>query len=395
MNESGLRILVLIHNQSSTGPFQTVLEMCQALSSSGHHVTLVSTSPNRRFFGREWASDERLLVLESPDLLFGKLRQGVDMWNAFRRVSSVLGRHYDVIHAIDCRPNVIFPALILRKMKKIPLVISWWDQFGHGGAAVERSGKFYGQTFGHIETFFEEKFRKYADRATVISYRLKSRLESLGYPPGNISVIRVGCDVENYKRIDRQAARKQMGLDEKEKILCYAGNIFSSDMSFLLLSLKELSKRREMPLTILIGEHKIPHDLIGDLRIEVTGRLKEYEAVHNYLCASDFGLLPFRVTEANMSRWPSKISSYLTAGLPMITTPISDLPDFFERRALGHISSDDTVESFAQTMDRALSTKSHLHEQMSREARNLAENELGWGSIAKALQHTYESAMTK
>ncbi len=109
----------------------------------------------------------------------GKLRQGIDIWNTLNRLFIVLKHKYEIVHAIDCRPVVILPALLLKHFKKTKLVISWWDLFGHGATALERSGKLYANTMGRIEAFFEEYFRKYADFSFVVSKYLFNKLISL------------------------------------------------------------------------------------------------------------------------------------------------------------------------------------------------------------------------
>ena len=194
-----MNLLLIIHNQVSTGPYFKIRQMAQALARQGIQVTLLCTSPKNKFRFTE-RLDEKVQVVESPDLLFGTLRQGMDLWNSIRRIIYLRHKKFDLIHAIDCRPVVILPALWMKKVKKIPLVLSWWDWFGRGGTAEERSGKLYAKTLGLVETFFEEYFRKYADRATVITTALQQRLISLNYPPEKIEIHRVGCDIREWER---------------------------------------------------------------------------------------------------------------------------------------------------------------------------------------------------
>jgi len=393
MRGNPLRILVIIHNQYGTGNYEKAKEMCQALHSIGHSVTLLCTSPNKHLFGAKLHVEGGVRIFEAPDLLFGRLRQGIDAWNALRRTLWALKQDFDVIHAVDTRPAVILPALLIRKIRNIPLVISWWDQFGRGGVALERYGRFYDLTLGRIETFFEEYFRKYADRASTISHTLKRRLVALSYPESKIEVVKVGCDTEKYKPLDKIAARKKLGLDANTQILCYSGKLFKRDLALLVSSLEKVKKRQRLPTTILIGKHSVSHEISSRLNIITTGLLKTYDSVHEYLCASDFGLVPMKASEANMSRWPSKISDYLAAGLPIVATPISDLPQVFEQRRIGYLSADDSINSFSKALCDALDTDLSLYRRLSVEARTFAEEELDWRVIAKRLEKLYMQAL--
>ena len=84
-----MKILVIIHNQSYSGPFIKILEQCEALSSFGNEVTLLCTSPKSKlkFNSRKY---NNTLIIESPDLLWGKRRQGIDIWNILNRLFFVL-----------------------------------------------------------------------------------------------------------------------------------------------------------------------------------------------------------------------------------------------------------------------------------------------------------------
>lgn len=362
--------------------------MGQALAGRGHNVHLFCTSGKARVCSKSYKMYD-VNIVEFPDLLWGRLRQGIDFWNTLRRVVYLNKINIDIVHAIDCRPVVILPSLFLKRVKKIPLVISWWDQFGRGGTALERYGQFYDLTLGRIETFFEEYFRKYADRASTISHTLRRRLVALNYPESRIEVIRVGCDTEKYKPVEKMAVRKKLGLDANTRILCYAGKLFKRDLALLVSSLEEVKKRQRLPTTILIGEQSLSNEISSRLNIIMTGPLKTYDLVHEYLCASDFGLVPMKASEANMSRWPSKISDYLAAGLPIVATPISDLPQVFEQRRIGYLSVDDSINSFSKALCDALDTDLTLYKKLSVEARTFAEEELDWQVIAKRLEKLY------
>lgn len=387
--KKSFKIILIIHNQVGTGPYFKVFEMCRALAAQEIDVTLLCTS-NKNRLSFDYREDAGVRIIESPDLLWGKLRQGLDPWNTIRRVAALSSLKFDLIHAIDSRPAVILPALWFKKRHKVPLILSWWDWFGRGGTAAERSGKFYAATLGTVETFFEEHFRKYADRATVITNALGERLQNLGYPSEKIEIHRVGCFTGNENHITRKEARAKLNIPEKELVFCYAGTLFENDKRLLIESLRILQKKTNIqPKIILIGNHQVEPVLQKDLAILVTGYLKETSEVQSYLKAADFALLPMNMSIANRARWPSKITDYWAAGLPVVATPVSDLPVIFDEHPLGIISGDDSPDSFAKALVKAVEMKKEERQTLSDNSLEYARKELDWNILAGRLKALY------
>ena len=392
-NSANLKILIIAHNQIYTGPYHKILELCQAVANQGNQVTLLCTSQDNRTGFKKYQLNG-IEIAESPDLLKGRLRQGVDPWNAVQRILYLRHQQYDIIHAIDSRPVVILPALWLKRKLGIPLVLSWWDWYGRGGTAVERSGKFYATTFGVVETFFEEFFRSYADSATVITTALKSRLESLNYPSDKIEIHRVGCNARQTKIINKKLALAQLGLENSRPLFCFLGTLFDSDKDLLLNALKLVkSNHNTMPHTILIGNHKIDSQIKEQLSIQVTGYLESLDLVYQFLFAADYALLPMKISIANLARWPSKITDYWAAGLPVVSTPISDFEQMFQNNKLGVLAEGDSVEAYAGALDRALTLSKSERKNMSICARRFAESELDWDILSKRLLDLYRKTI--
>lgn len=390
-----MNILVVIHNQTNTGTFDKVLEQCDALCKLGHDVTLLCTSPKARFLTNKKRING-VNIIEFPDLLWKRLRQGIDIWNLINRMFFTAMHNFDIVHGIDCRPVVIFPALFLKKIRKIPLVLSWWDLFGGGATALERSGKFYDCTFGKIETFFEQYFRKYADYSIVVSSLLKHRLISLGIREEYVKILRVGAKKNHFPLINKKTARNALNLPEDEIIYCYAGAIFQSDLELLIKALTIIKiKHKKNPLTILIGQHKIQSDICNELNIMLVERLPGLKDVYLYFNASDYGLLPFNVSISNQARWPSKISDYVAANLPIIATPISDLGEIFLRYNIGFLASSDTAENYSQVLLESFNASNELRKNQIRDCQKLMEKELDWELIASETLKIYETVLNQ
>ncbi|TAE27019.1 MAG: glycosyltransferase [Candidatus Kapaibacterium sp.] len=377
--KSSLHIAFIIHNQAETGPYWKVLEQCAAYVKMGHRVTLVCTSKTERLRWREILRDG-VRVIEAPDALWGKLRQGVDLWNALVRCRALKRIHreypFDVLHAVDCRPNVIIPSLYAQRRFRIPFVLSWWDLFGQGST---RFGSFFANTAGRFEGWLETSFRKYADGATTITYYLKNRLEQLGYAAEKIEVHHLGVDTSQETLSFPDARRwlqEQCGIQENESVLCFAGTIYESDFRLLLGALDIVQKRGISYKLVWVGKHEIDADTCKRYHIHRTGIVPTMQEVYRYFAAANACILPMEVNDANAARWHSKVTDYLNAGAPVALTPVSDFPRYFTRFPLGWLSPSGSAEDFAATVITALSESPAERSTRSAQTRTFMREEL-------------------
>ncbi len=379
--EAPLRIAFIIHNQAETGPYWKVVEQCAAYVRLGHTADVYCTSKTARLQGKERVIDG-VRVIEAPDALWGKLRQGVDLWNALWRCWRLGRERYDVVHAVDCRPNVIFPSLYVQRTQRIPLVLAWWDLFGSDS---KRFGEVYALTAGKIEGLFEEGFRSYADGAIAITSYLAKRLERLGFPPENIIVQHLGCDT-SAEPIRYEDARTRLlerhGIPRDRTVFCFAGTIYETDFALLTQAL-DILQARGVPYTLLwIGKHTLSVDVCERYHIKHLGIVPTMREVYEYFAAADACLLPMEVNLANTARWHSKVTDYLNAGAPVALTPVSDFPAYFIKHSIGWLAASGTPQDYALTLLQAIADKPYRDEK-SRAARAFMRQELDVMAIAE------------
>ncbi len=223
-----MNILFVGLNQSGVGTYWRMFHFARHLVQEGHAVTILSMSPQRRF-GINSFTQEGVTVFETPDLLWGSLRSGWDIWDIVNRVVWMRQRRFDLIHAFETRPTVLAPALYGKYRQKTPLFFDWCDWFGRGGAVEERTSRIQRLMLRQIDTFFEEKFRHHASGTTVICETLRQKAIALGRPSDEICLIRDGASVEAIYPIDMQQARQSLGLDENRLIIGYIGAIYQRD----------------------------------------------------------------------------------------------------------------------------------------------------------------------
>ena len=387
-----MRIILLNHNVAGHGgTFWRVLEIGKALVRGGHKPTIITTSPRAR-----WRISPARLpecdIIEMPALLPGGVRSGFDPVDLARRLqwsATAAFGPVDVIHAFDCRPNVILPALLLRRRTKAALVIDWADWWGRGGTIDERhSNPLVRHAVRPIETYFEEAFRTRADATTVISTALARRAENLGVRPDSITLLPQGCNPQEITPQDMTSSRRACGLPEGVPILGYLGVLLPRDADLLMRLFVQVQERLPNARLLLIGNPRT--SLPRNDGIIATGFVSQ-ERLPSYLGSCNLFLLPLAESIANAARWPSKINSYFSAGRPVVACPVGDVAGTVTRWAVGRLGRADDG-SFQQACQELIADPAEAV-RLGRNARRLAETTLSWSLIVEQLLLVYASVV--
>lgn len=391
-----MRILFLNHNVvRKGGTFYRAFHVARSLVRFGHSVTLLTISlAGRMDFTHEEC--DGVEVVHTPDLLSGVGRTGWDPYDTARRVAYLRHRQWDIIHAWDCRPVVILPALFARRQSRATggkLVIDWCDWWGRGGTQAERPGTLAKMFYGPVETFFEEAFRTQADGTTVASTALRMRAVALGVANESILTLPGGCDTDTVRPGSMAETRAEFGIDPVAPVIGYLGVIPVREAALLSDTLRLV--REQMPgvrflaVGVSIAGSTMPlKDAVGsqwgDWIID-TGRIP-FDRVGLHLAACDAVVLPMLRNVSNVSRWPSKINDYLAAGRPIVATRVGEVTPLLARQV--GVAADDDARSIAEALLYVLRHRLEA-ESYGQRGRQLAEGELNWTQITGRLEHFY------
>ena len=125
------------------------------------------------------------------------------------------------------------------------------------------------------------------------------------------------------------------------------------DERFDIDLVKTIAEERPDWQIILIGPVvKIdPATLPDNKNIQYLGP-KTYEQLPDYLAGWDIALIPFLINESTRFISPTKTPEYLAAGLPVISTPITDVIDPYGINNLVHIGKD--AQEFIKLVEKSL-----------------------------------------
>jgi UDP-galactopyranose mutase len=101
---------------------------------------------------------------------------------------------------------------------------------------------------------------------------------------------------------------------------------------------------------VKIGEHELPRRT----NIHYLGG-KPYTELPDYMAGWDVALMPFAINEATRFISPTKTPEYLAAGLPVVSTPITDVVRHYNH--LAGVAIADTAEAFVAACERALALR--------------------------------------
>jgi glycosyltransferase involved in cell wall biosynthesis len=380
-----VRILHIVFNQVGRGTYWRAFHFGRVLAARGHQVTLMAMSPRARF--RMQTSETcGLRLVETPDWLPGSLRSGWDLWDTARRMRWLDNEHFDIVHAFEARPVVIYPALRAQR-QGAKLVMDWADWFGRGGLVEERPGRLTRAVLRPVETYFEERFRMQADGTTVISTCLRNYAVRLGVLPESIRLLRNGCD-EMVMPLERNRARRLTGLPPEALLIGYAGGAFWQDAEFMVEALNRLTAVEPKARLLLVGQFNrgIESRLDNPEAVIRTGPVA-YAKMFDYLAACDLCWLPLRDTGANRARWPMKLNDYMTVGRPVLATAVGDMADVIVQHGFGVVASDDPTEFSTEAL--ALLVDAERRGVMGEAARYAAMS-LTWERLAYTLESTYQ-----
>jgi len=386
-----LKILMISHfPKSRTYPRSHVI--AKHLVQRGHNVSLMVLSNNRRTGIRETKWDE-VRMIETPDLFWGPLRTGWDLWGVLNRINYLRKDHssYDLIHCFETRPATVFPTLFYRNSHDIPVITDWNDWWGHGGIIDEFRPIWYRKLFGGVETYFEEAFRSRFEGLTVISRALKQRGISLGIPPDHICHLPGGSLPEEFPYRTVEECRSHVGISLSDPVLGYSSVNKHVEMKFCMDVLSIIVEKYPNTKLLITGK---PNKSITEMaksynladNLFLTGYVP-FEELAWYLGCANFFILPFPEKTYNIGRWPNKIGEYLSVGRPIVSNPTGDVKTLLEDHKVG-ILAEWIPEDFARKSIELIENP-NIVKQYGEEARKLAITKYDWKNLAQVLEDFY------
>ena len=358
----------------------------------GHKVSLVVIA-NHRKAGIVESELNGVRIIETPDLLWGRLRSGWDLWGLLNRMV-YLSRDegpYDLLHCFETRPATVYPALFYCHRHDLPLVTDWNDWWGRGGIIDELRPRWYRVLFGGVETYYEEAFRARADGLTAISTALVQRARGLGVPSERICHLPGGARLDLFQVQPKEECRNWVGLPLSDPVLAFSSLDSHWDLEIVMRALAIVAEKYPAVKLIVTGKAgKSVMDLAKTYGVEgnvyLTGFLP-LEELPWYLGCADLFVLPFPSKVYNVGRWPNKITDYLSLGRPTISNPVGDIEVLFDDHDIGLLAAWDPAD-FARKIIYLIENPG-VANQLGENARQVAVTKYDWQVLMDTLEEFY------
>lgn len=388
-----MRLLYFNHNVAWSGTFFRAFHLGRELVQRGYQITVVTTSRSARLQPQRQVRDGVELI-EMPDLFWGRGRTGWDPWNLFHRTLRLEVGPIDAIHAFDCRPAVILPALYHARSSNAPLFVDWADWWGRGGSIGERKGWLVNRLIGGVETWFEEAFRTQAVGTTVITRALQQRAIALGVPPDTILRFPHGCDADYLRPQPRDHAREQLGIAPDVGVVLHVGNIYPADWDLLRDAMQAVLTERPNTRLVMLGKPSttIPPSSLPDGALLMPGFV-DFPTMQAWLAATNVCAVPLRDTVSGRGRWPSKAGDYLCAARAVVMPRIGDAAYCVDSARAGW-TCEPKPDAFAAALLAALTAPAEADAAGAR-GRVLAETELAWSTLATQVDAFYQRMLQR
>jgi len=386
-----MHVLMIVYNRVGKGTYWRALQLARVLAAHEHDVTILATAQKQGWTYKNMRDVSGVNIVETPNVLGGPLSAGWDPLNLIARLGWSVRQQskFDIVHAFECRPTVIFPSLFWKRRRNSTLIIDWCDWFGRDGAVAQRTNPLIRALLRPIETFFEENFRGEAVGTTVINSLLHQFALNLGLAEETILDLPNGSDTDRLQPIPLTEARSALNIEQDIPLVGYIGAAFEQDGQLMAQAFNLVRQQVPSARLLLAGYFNLDIDRWLDDPDAVirTGSISNKD-VNLYLAASNVCWLPLCDSGANRGRFPLKVHDYIAAGRPVIATDVGDLGEFVRQGGFGIAIPDDPVAIAREVVQILLNTNQQA--QLGEIARTFAETEATWEQSGNKLLAFYQ-----
>jgi glycosyltransferase involved in cell wall biosynthesis len=234
-----------------------------------------------------------------------------------------------------------------------------------------------------------------ADRVVAVSNLLKERIGSeYGVEEAKIEVVNMGVNSGLFKRRDKSAVRRKLGLPAQKKIVLFAGGLIRvKGVEYLLGAASLLAGELNEVLFVIVGTGSLERDLKS-----MAERLGVSEFVR-FVGERPHGEIPLWVSCADVVAIPSLdeglpvvLMEALAAGVPVIATRVGGVPEVVSEGVNGFLIKPGDCEALAERV-RLLIREERIYRLMSADCK-LPEN-CDMERNTKRVVQVYEKVLAK
>ncbi len=264
----------------------------------------------------------------------------------------------------------------------------WWGAphliMFHTLAAVKNT---IGENEPALRLLTEERLARNCERVIAATPREKENIVNYcGTPAEKISVIPCGVNFGLFRPLRRDAARKELGL-QNEKVVLFVGRIEPlKGIERLLSAVTEINDRDNLNVFIVGGDAQSAPEIT---RLKETSQRLGISGIVKFQGLVEQEKLPLYYSAADITVVPSYYESFglvplesLACGTPVVATDVGDLKNIIRPGVTGYVARDSTADIAKKIAD-VLTWK---NDPESREAIRASIKRYSWQNVARQVE---------
>lgn len=305
----------------------------EALAALGWQVDMFTrkTNPNQPAIVQHSPHCRTVRLVAGPqefiprDELFAYMPQFVE---AFQKFQTKEGTNYPLIHT-----NYWLSAWVglqLKERSNIQLVHTY-----HSLGAIKYNAVAQIPAIAETRLAVEKQILEQANCIVATSPQEQESLRSLLSQEGHVEVIPCGTDIDNFRRVPKAEARKQLGLDLSERIVLYVGRFDSrKGIETLVRACAQLGDKTKGNLRLVIAGGSHPEMPDGQERQRIEQIVRELGLAEQTLFPGRLShdVLPLYYAAADVCAIPSHYEPFglvaieaMACGTPVVASNVGGL----------------------------------------------------------------------
>jgi D-inositol-3-phosphate glycosyltransferase len=314
-----------------------------------------------------------------------------DFTGALEKFSFQENLHYDLIHSHYWLSGQV--GQWAQRHWDVPHLV----MFHTLGAVKNTTGAGVREPLLRIKT--EGHLVDHCHRIIVATEREKTELNRYyGAETQKMSVVPCGVNMDLFRPVRKEDARRHLDFGDKEKIILYVGRFDAlKGIDRLLKAMTHLRHLQDLKLVIVGGDgdsapeskefQRLSTELSIHDRIMFAGRL-EQNALRQYYSAADLLAVPSYHESFGLVALEA-----LACGTPVVTTQVGAMDRVINEDKTGCIVEDTEPAAFAKSILDFLSKP--LHESASTDSIRDSVRQFNWTNIANAIIEEYDSVLAE
>lgn len=299
--------------------------------------------------------------------------------------------HYDLIHSHYWLSSDA--AAELKKRWNVPIVTMF-----HTVGELKKLSR-WGENEPDFRLDVERRAMKESD--LIITSNPDERLQMMrlfGVESERIAVLPCGIDIEKFKQVDRDEARKELSLKAKDNVLIFVGRLEPlKGIETLLMAVADVADKSNLKLLIVGGNPDADPEASRLLGIARTLKIERYitftgsvahEKLATYYSAADVCLVPSYYESFGLVAVEA-----MACGTPVIASMVGGLKTTVVDGHNGYLIPWRCPEAFTERIEMLINNRP-LRDSLGNQAKESIER-LVWDRVADQVLSAYQSCLDK